>query len=327
MSSFLLIVSSAEDHEVNTGFYLRETLALKSALIEGRHDVAVATPNGAPPHPDPLYGGRGFYVDSADLRFLASTVLPGANTGRVSARLSPQTALDLELVSARQVRQQLTTVGGRGDVVLSAIRSAAELALSDGRVFSETMEEQCADTGEVVQSVMARITSRIEAAAADDCVEFAGDSSFAHPLDLQTVTDDQLRGYDALIGGGGHGALIDFVGNSGIERALAAMRVRGASISALGHGCAILLSAPMKASGNWGFDGYRMTAPSDAEVDQICSGLGVPWSIESALKAAGGVFDTTSKAWEPRFVVDNNLSTAVNSLAAEALTKSLLSAN
>ena len=54
----------------------------------------------------------------------------------------------------------------------------------------------------------------------------------------------------------------------------------------------------------WMFDGYRMTAFTDEEEDQSKPGkIGLPWSLETALKNRGAIFDDGDAAWVSHVVM------------------------
>ncbi len=63
-----------------------------------------------------------------------------------------------------------------------------------------------------------------------------------------------------------------------------------------------------------------MLAEDDEEDDQSKPGkIGLPWSLEAALKNRGAIFDDGDAAWVSHVVVDRNLITGQNPGSAEAV--------
>ena len=75
----------------------------------------------------------------------------------------------------------------------------------------------------------------------------------------------------------------------------------------------------------WLFDGYRMTAFANEEEHQTRVGkLGMPWSLEAALKNRGAVFDHAPAAWTSHVVIDRSLVTGQNPASAVAVADAML---
>jgi putative intracellular protease/amidase len=153
-------------------------------------------------------------------------------------------------------------------------------------------------------------------------------NGFQRPADLSQLSDEQMGEFDAVFAPGGHGPMMDLADNSDVTRLLGTLHRKGATIAALGHGPAMLLSAPANSSGQWLFDGYRVTALTDEEEMQTPAGkLGLQWYLENALRNAGCVFDDGRAAWNSHVVVDRNLITGQNpnstNAVADAVLKSL----
>jgi putative intracellular protease/amidase len=137
------------------------------------------------------------------------------------------------------------------------------------------------------------------------------------PRCLSELTDSEILSCDGVFIPGGHGAMVDLPDNADVGRVLRLMYDAGKLIAALCHGPAALLSAP-EAEGAWLFDGYRMTAFTDEEEGQTKAGkIGMPWTLEAALKNRGAVFDDGDAAWMPHVVIDRNLITAQNEGSSE----------
>jgi putative intracellular protease/amidase len=148
---------------------------------------------------------------------------------------------------------------------------------------------------------------------------------FQHPANLGEMSDEQMGEFDAVFAPGEHGPMVDLADNPDVTRLLGTLHRKRATIAALCHGPAMLLSAPANLDGQWIFDGYRMTAFTDEEESQTPSGkLGMQWYLETALRNAGAVFDDGRSAWSPHVVVDRNLITAQNPNSTKAVADAVL---
>lgn len=150
-------------------------------------------------------------------------------------------------------------------------------------------------------------------------------NGFQHPANLAEMSDEQMGEFDAVFAPGGHGPMVDLADNPDVTRLLGTLHRSGATIAALDHGPAMLLSAPANTDGQWLFDGFRVTALTDEEEIQTPAGrLGMQWYLESALRNAGSVFDDGRAAWNSHVVVDRNLITGQNPNSTNAVTDAVL---
>lgn len=124
------------------------------------------------------------------------------------------------------------------------------------------------------------------------------------PVRLAELSDAEIAGFAGVFVPDHRGALVSLTGNAEAGRVLRILHERKALIAAVGRGPAALLSAPPNSEGQWLFDGYRLTSYAGDEAE-------MPWQLDTALKAAGAVFDET-----PDAVVDRNLVTARHADAA-----------
>jgi putative intracellular protease/amidase len=123
----------------------------------------------------------------------------------------------------------------------------------------------------------------------------------------------------------GDGATVDLARNPHLARVITELHSRGGVIATQGYGAAALLSAPARSDGQWLFDGYRMTALTDEEKSHAELGSPSPaWSLETALKQAGAIFDDGGTAWRSHVVVDRNLITGQNPQSADAVADAIL---
>ena len=119
--------------------------------------------------------------------------------------------------------------------------------------------------------------------------------------------------------------MVDLADSPDVTRVLRLLHEKNATIGALCHGPAFLLSAPARPDGQWLFDGYRLTSFTDEEEDQTRVGkLGLRWYLEGALKNAGAIFDDSPAAWTSHVVVDRNLVTGQNPQSADAVADAVL---
>jgi putative intracellular protease/amidase len=75
----------------------------------------------------------------------------------------------------------------------------------------------------------------------------------------------------------------------------------------------------------WGFEPYFHYPKVDEEDEQSKPGkIGLPWSLESALKNRGAIFDDGDAAWVSHVVIDRNLITAQNPGSTDAAAYAVL---
>ncbi len=139
------------------------------------------------------------------------------------------------------------------------------------------------------------------------------------------VDGHALARFGAVFVADGDGAMDDLARNPHMARVITELHSRGALIATQGHGAAALLSAPARSDGQWLFDGYRMTAMTDEEEGQAeLASRSTSWSLETALKQAGAIFDDGGTAWTSHVVVDRNLITGQNPQSADAVADAIL---
>ena len=128
----------------------------------------------------------------------------------------------------------------------------------------------------------------------------------ATPARLAELSDTEIAGFTGVFVPDDPGALVSLADNADAGRALRILHERNMPIASVGHGPAVLLSAPSDSEGQWLFDGYRLTCAGDeAEM---------PWQLDTALKAAGAVFEQSQEV-----VVDRNLVTARSADSVDAV--------
>jgi putative intracellular protease/amidase len=127
---------------------------------------------------------------------------------------------------------------------------------------------------------------------------------------LAELSDAEIAGFAAMFVPDDRDAPAGLTGNADAGRVLRILHERNAPIASVGHGPAVLLSAPPNSEGQWLFDGYRLTSQAGDEM---------PWRLDTALKAAGAVFEQSQDV-----VVDRNLVTARNAGSAEVVAGAVL---
>jgi putative intracellular protease/amidase len=125
-------------------------------------------------------------------------------------------------------------------------------------------------------------------------------------MGLAELSDAEIAGFAGVFVPDNRGALAGLTGNADAGRVLRILHERNALIVSVGRGPAALLAAPPNSEGQWLFDGYRLTSYAGDEAE-------MPWRLDTALKAAGAVFEDIATV-----VVDRNLVTARNTESAGA---------
>lgn len=292
-----------------TGYFARETIEPYARFVAAGFDVVVITPKGRPPHADPYGLSWFFHYPAADNEFLASVVRTFAhNVDDIRFTLHQNT--ELGLAAARRVAALLPPSDAHG-----IVSAAARRAWREDRQFVDALleDERLALTREALEHQVMAQRADSETIARE---RFERLKALPAPVALSDVDPGD---FDAVFAPGGHGPMVDMAENDDAGRLLAELHERGAPIAALGHGPALLLSAPERADGLWLFDGYRMTCFTDEEELQTEVGrLGPAWFLDTALKNAGAVFDDGPTAWASHVVVDRNLITGQNPGSTEA---------
>jgi putative intracellular protease/amidase len=333
MPRLLMLVSSAREitladgaaHE--TGFFAEEAIIPYERFTAAGVEVTVATPDGRPPYPD-SYGLESiFHYPDDDEDFLASvtrTFMPDVD----DIRLTLHQLTELGLAGARRVFFALRDAGVEPAQAREQVNKAARIAWREDREFGDVLIETGLAAPLVPEQVRGAIDALLRDAQAHSdnvAARLAAIPGFASPASLADMSDDEIRFFDAVFVPGGHGPMVDLADNADVTRVLRLLQARNATIGALCHGPAVLLSAPARADGQWLFDGYRLTSFSDEEEDQTRVGkLGLRWYLESALKNAGAIFDDSPAAWTSHVVVDRNLVTGQNPQSADAVADAML---
>jgi putative intracellular protease/amidase len=303
-----------------TGYFAEEALIPYERFAAAGFEVTVLTPDGQPPQADPYGLSWFFHYPDADKDYLASVVRTFARDVD-DIRLTLHQNTQLGLAAARRVAVLLQDGGAAPARAHQVVSAAARTAWQHGQQLADVLAADSA-----AGLARAQVQREVDAQRADS-QQLADErhrrlreiEGFQRPAALAELTDAELAGFDAVFVPGGHGPMADLADSPDAGRLLAALHRRGAPISALCHGPAVLLSAPERPGGQWLFDGYRLTSFTDEEEDQTEAGLlGLAWQLDTALKNAGAVFDDGPAAWISHVVVDRNLITGQNPGSTEA---------
>lgn len=334
MPRILFVVSSARSMPLadgtpyRTGYFAEEALTPYERFTAAGVNVVVATPDGRPPDPDPYGLEPMFHYPDEDEDFLAS-ITRSFHQDPDDIRLTLQHLTELDLIAARRIFEGLKAAGASPDEARERIATAAKVAWRQSRNFVDVLAEDDAVTRWLPPQELRELANRVQAdaaaAAAAVAERLASIPGFQHPVALSDLSDEEIRGFDAVFIPGGHGPMADMAHNPDVGRVLRLLHQNDRTIATLCHGPAALLSAGGGPTGEWLFDGYRLTAFSDEEEDQTRMGRkGMAWYLETALKNAGAVFDDAPLAWTSHVVCDRNLITAQNPQSADAAADAVL---
>ncbi|MDR3714485.1 MAG: type 1 glutamine amidotransferase domain-containing protein [Puia sp.] len=144
-------------------------------------------------------------------------------------------------------------------------------------------------------------------------------AELAHSIPLHTL---KAEDFDAVYLTGGHGALWDFPGNEPLRSLLEDFDRQHRFIGAICHGVSALLS--MKTTqGETFVKGRQLTAACDSEERVLGLTDTLPFSLESALIAAGAVY-SKGPDFDSHILMDGNVITGQNSSSSKDLAKMLL---
>lgn len=335
MPKLLLLVSSANEIELadgsrhETGFFAEEALTPYQRFVQAGVDVVVATPDGQAPHPDSYGLEVIFHYPDEDEDFLASITRTFAHDVD-DIRLTLHHFTELGLVAARRAFLRFRDAGQPPEEARETISRAAHDAWRNDRQFIDALIDQGLPPGlsrRDLEQCLTEVLAEAQQQAERMRDTLAALPDFQQPRSLSAITDEELATFDAVFVPGGHGPMVDLANNPDVARVLAVLHRKRATIASLCHGPAFLLSAPANTDGQFLFDGYRITAFTDEEEAQTRVGkLGLTWTLETALRNAGIVFDDGRAAFASHVVVDRNLITAQNPKSADAVADAVLKA-
>lgn len=122
---------------------------------------------------------------------------------------------------------------------------------------------------------------------------------------------------------GGSGPMEDLHDHAPLGALLLEFLRSDTPIAAVCHGVAGLLSA-RDGDDSWAFAGYRLTAFTNAEEQQLGHAHLAPWLLEDRLRAEGGILSSADGPWQPHTVADRTLFTGQNPASTESLAHDLV---
>ncbi|MFF4602931.1 type 1 glutamine amidotransferase domain-containing protein [Streptomyces sp. NPDC001339] len=140
------------------------------------------------------------------------------------------------------------------------------------------------------------------------------------PEPLENLTAGR---FDAVFLPGGYAPMIDLYGEPACGTLLTDFHRAGKPMAAVCHAPAALLSCASP-DGHWPFAGYRMTAFTDAEEEDLGLLRTLPWTAERALTQRGAHFLAGPQAWGEHIVHDRQLLTGQNPASAAPLARRLV---
>jgi putative intracellular protease/amidase len=146
------------------------------------------------------------------------------------------------------------------------------------------------------------------------------DSALTHPKVLANIDPSD---YDVVIYPGGHGPMEDLAVDADSGRILTAVLESGRPLALLCHGPAATLAARHD-DGTWPFEGYRMTALSNAEERLNPFARKAPWLLQDRLVESGAIYCKGRLPLRPYLVVDRNLYTGQNPASSAMLAHKLV---
>ncbi|GAA0669611.1 hypothetical protein GCM10009535_56820 [Streptomyces thermocarboxydovorans] len=311
-----------------TGYWPEEVLRPYERFIEAGVEVVIATPHGRSAQPDPWGLEPKFaYPDEAE-DFMGSVIRSFADDAD-NIRITLHHLTELNLIASKRIFSALTAAGLEYATARGLIEAAAKVAWREDRDLLDVLEEDAQVNGVLTRDQLDTLAAEVQADSAAEArkVAEALDSidGLRHPVDLDTLSDEQIRGFDAVFFPGGHGPMVDLYENPHVARVLDILHAKQAVIAALCHGPAALLAAGNGPDGVWLFDGYKMTAFTDEEEEDTPYGqLGARWYLETELKNRGAVFDDADAPWTSHVIVDRNLITAQNPASSDAAADAIL---
>ena len=146
------------------------------------------------------------------------------------------------------------------------------------------------------------------------------DSALAHP---KVLADIDPADYDVVFYPGGHGPMEDLAVDADSGRLLANVLDSGRPLALLCHAPAATLAAH-RDDGTWPFEGYRMTALSNAEERMNLFARKAPWLLQDRLIEAGAIYRKGRVPLRPFLQVDRNLYTGQNPASSAMLAHKLV---
>ena len=144
-----------------------------------------------------------------------------------------------------------------------------------------------------------------------------------NPLNLDTLTKEQIASYDGIYLSGGHGAIGDMPKSDQMAQLFRWALELDMPIAAVCHGHCGLLTL-RDGESKWPFEGYRLTCFSHAE-ELVTNMAGrLPFVLEAEVKRLGGLYEKADVIWDSHVVVDRNLVTGQNPYSSKAIAETFI---
>lgn len=143
------------------------------------------------------------------------------------------------------------------------------------------------------------------------------------PMDVGTISKDDLTQYTGIYISGGHGAMEDLPHNPDMTRVVRWVIDLDLPLAVVCHGHSALL--PLRDShSQWLLKGYRMTAFShDEEMVTDMAGE-LPFVLQVELERLGAKYEKADVIWDSHVVTDRNLITGQNPYSSAALAEAFV---
>ncbi|WP_243793730.1 type 1 glutamine amidotransferase domain-containing protein [Saccharopolyspora gloriosae] len=148
-----------------------------------------------------------------------------------------------------------------------------------------------------------------------------GLETFTELNDPINLDDVDLADYAAVFYPGGHGPMEDLAVDAGSGRLLAATLDSGKPLGVVCHAPAALLATEQ--GGSSPFTGYRLTAFTNAEEQQVGLADKAKWLVQDRLVQLGADFQEGAP-WEPNVIADRNLFTGQNPASSAPLANQII---
>ncbi|SCC48499.1 ThiJ/pfpI [Bacillus mobilis] len=135
------------------------------------------------------------------------------------------------------------------------------------------------------------------------------------------ISTVQFLDYDAVLFGGGHGAIVDFPGNPYVANLIENMYNNNRIVAAVCHGVSSLVRVKNK-DGSFFVAGKRITGYTNDEEKAVHLEKRVPFLLESKLKEEGALFYVAPN-FTPHVVVDGRLITGQNPQSSMEIGKAI----
>src|SRR5271155_1937660 len=146
------------------------------------------------------------------------------------------------------------------------------------------------------------------------------DSALTHP---KVLADIDPNDYDVVFYPGGHGPMEDLAVDADSGRIMTAVLESGRPLALLCHGPAATLAARSQ-DGTWPFEGYRMTALSNAEERLNLFARKAKWLLQDRLIESGAIYRKGRLPLRPFLQIDRNLYTGQNPASSALLARKLV---